>query len=331
MTKGSTLTSTEIGNATELPEGLVASPLIDRLLPGVTVALEDATDDLQPLLHAWIRSKAQRSEDTAATYASACETFLGFVAKQGLTPSAIEAYEDSLKPFSLNTQAHHISAVRGFITFLRRQGLCDSMLLDLLVRPRVPAPDMGDILSRDEASELLAAAGAAGARYEVAIALPLMTGLRVGEVCGARFCDMRRDPATGSVVLYVVGKGTRSRSVLIKPELFKMLCSLHGQKGLNSRCRRPLVPNRLGRAYTRFGYGKLIRSLCADAGLSQIVSPHALRRTHATLAAAGGASAFDIQHTLGHVRLETSARYTKYAAGLQGSTANYLPSFELAV
>jgi integrase/recombinase XerD len=304
----------------------VAPRILDLLLPEMN---QDQSPDLELLLSAWVRSKAQRSEDTAATYDSACQTFLGFVSDFGLTAEAIAAYEDAIKPLSLNTQAHHISAVKGFLSFLRRQELCPAMLLDLLVRPRVPAPDMGDILDIDEARTLVAAAHASGLRTQVAVALPLMTGLRVGEVCTARFCDLRRDPVSKEIVLYVVGKGTRSRTVLIKPELFDLLCALHGQKGLNSRCRRPLVPNRRGKAYTRFGFGKLVRALCADAGLRQIVSPHALRRTHATLAAQGGASAFDIQNSLGHVRLETSARYTKYAAGLQGSTANRLPSFDI--
>jgi integrase/recombinase XerD len=300
------------------------SPAIFDLM---TPEVEIPSVDLRPLLSAWIRSKAQRSADTAATYAAACETFLGFVDDLGLTPAAIAAYEDSMKSLTANTQAHHISAVRGFVTFLRRQQLADSILLDLLVRPRVPAPDMGDILDLDEAKSLLSAAALMGKRFELAIALPLMTGLRVGEVCGARFSDLRRDPATSKIVLYVVGKGSKSRSVVVLPVLFNLLCAFHGQKGINSRCRRPLVPNRLGRAYTRFGFGKLIRSLCAQAGLNRIVSPHALRRTHATLAAKEGASAFDIMNSLGHARLETSARYTRYAAGLQGSTALRLPSF----
>lgn len=308
--------------------------LVDLLSPSLTPpAVLAVSPDvaLRPLLTAWIRSKAQRSVDTADTYDSACTTFLTFVAKFDLTPKAIEAYEDSMRKLSANTQAHHISAVRGFLTFLRRQNLCESILLDLLVRPRVPAPDMGDILDKDEAALLLAASANAGKRFEVAIALPLLTGLRVGEVCGARFSDLRRDPLSGEIVLYVVGKGSKSRTVMILPELFKLLCNLHSQKGLNARCKRPLIPNRLGKPYSRFGFGKLIRSLSSEAGLSHVISPHALRRTHATLAAAGGASAFDIQNTLGHARLETSARYTRYAQGLQNSTAKFLPSFSLVV
>ena len=69
----------------------------------------------------------------------------------------------------------------------------------------------------------------------------------------------------------------------------------------------------------------MVRQLCVAAGLEQVVSPHALRRTHATLALKGGASLRDIQLTLGHARLETTTRYAQYEVGLQRSTALYLP------
>ena len=127
--------------------------------------------------------------------------------------------------------------------------------------------------------------------------------------------------------MYVVGKGTRSRWVAILPQVFRLLCDLHGQEGPNARCSKPLVMNHLGQVYTRFGLGKMVRRLCAEAGLRQVVSPHALRRTHATLALKGGASMQDIQVTLGHARLETTARYAQYEGGLQRSTALCLPTF----
>jgi integrase/recombinase XerD len=126
--------------------------------------------------------------------------------------------------------------------------------------------------------------------------------------------------------LYVVGKGTKSRWVAILPSVVRLLCDLHGQEGPNARCHQPLVMNHFGQAYTRFGLGKMVRRLCAEAGLRQVVSPHALRRTHATLALKGGASLQDIQLTLGHARLETTTRYVQYEGGLQRSTAQCLPS-----
>ena len=209
-------------------------------------ANKTAQDELDGWLKAWVRSKAQRSQDTAISYAAANRDFLEEVAKWGLTKEAVEAYMDSLAGLSLSTQAHHISAVRGFVGFLALQGLCDRRLLDFLVRPRVPTSAMGSKLCETEARALLECARQEGLRVEATIHLALTTGLRAGELCRARFCDLRREAGSGEVVLYVVGKGTKSRWVAILPAVFRLLCALHNQEGVNAQCRKPLVMNHFG-------------------------------------------------------------------------------------
>ena len=61
------------------------------------------------------------------------------------------------------------------------------------------------------------------------------------------------------------------------------------------------------------------------AELKKDVSPHWLRHSFATLAALGGAPAFQLQQDLGHSRLETSQRYVHWAVGLRDSAVDKLP------
>lgn len=137
--------------------------------------------------------------------------------------------------------------------------------------------------------------------------------------------DSQRDPRT---VTLDERLDTFSHSVPPHPNgrLLGVLSELHGSAELNAKDSTPLLPSSRGTAYTARGIHKLIAQSTETASLSKPVSPHWLRHTHATLAAAGGAPAVVIQASLGHARLETSQRYIHWARGLEEITVDSLPS-----
>jgi integrase/recombinase XerD len=181
-------------------------------------------------------------------------------------------------------------------------------------------------LDLSELQRVVAAARELGPRAFAAVMLLAGTGVRVEEAATAARRDLFRDPQ-GRLGLRVIGKGSKKRVVAVRDDVFAALVALHGADRLDAQDTTPLLRSRLGRAYTTRGLRKLIVETGERAQLDKHVSPHWLRHTHGTLAALGGASAFAIQASLGHARLETSQRYVHWARGLEETSVSSLPSF----
>jgi integrase/recombinase XerD len=189
----------------------------------------------------------------------------------------------------------------------------------------VDVTSFGRYLTAEELRALLDAARGLSDRHLAAVAGLALTGLRVSELAGAEWRDLFRDPED-RLGLRVTGKGSKQRVVKVRTDLFEVLARLHGSEDLDSRDRSPLLPDSRGTPYSPRGLHKLVAQAARASGVRKPVSPHWLRHTHATLAAAGGASAFTIQSSLGHSRLETSQRYVHWARGLEETTVDALPA-----
>src|SRR5437867_2680783 len=154
-----------------------------------------------------------------------------------------------------------------------------------------------------------------------------LTGLRVSELAQAEWRHLFRDPE-GRLGLVVVGKGGKERVVKIRHDLFELLCEQRTRMGLpmalDGKDKTPLIANAKGGAYHTRTLHKLVANAAVKAELKKDVSPHWLRHSFATLAALGGAPAFQLQQDLGHSRLETSQRYVHWATGLRDSAVDKL-------
>ena len=183
-------------------------------------------------------------------------------------------------------------------------------------------------LTQDEAEKLLETAADVSWPCYLTIAALLLTGLRVSELAQAEWRHLFRDPE-GRLGLLVVGKGGKERVVKVRDDLFALLCEQRTRaglpEGLIAKDRTPLVPNRRGEAYLSRSLHKMVAKAAVKSGIEKDVSPHWLRHSFATLAALGGAPAFQLQQDLGHSRLETSQRYVHWATGLRESAVDKLP------
>ena len=127
----------------------------------------------------------------------------------------------------------------------------------------------------------------------------------------------------------MVGKGGKERVIKVRDDLFALLCEERKRKRLptklDGRDRSPLLAGRGKKPYTTRGLHKLVSTAAKAAAIDKPVSPHWLRHSFATLAAVGGAPAYQLQADLGHARLETSQRYVHWAKGLADSAVDWLP------
>lgn len=281
--------------------------------------------EIEPLFRPWLSTLKMRSENTARSYETALDRFFAILGDQ-ITPADMSAYLDSLDGLAPGSKAHHISAVRSFLKFCQRQGAVAQSLLDFLVRPRVTVTSFNRYLTVEEAQQLAQTAKVMSPKHHAVILLLLGTGLRVGEAVSVCWRDLFLDPE-GRLGLRVVGKGNKERVVRVREDVWQALVALHGSDALNATDTTPLLPSKLGKAFTTRGLHKLMTKVVYEAGLDKPASPHYLRHTHATLAALGGASVFAIKDSLGHSQLETSQRYVHWAKGLSETTVDSLPAF----
>lgn len=281
---------------------------------------------LEGLLDRWARRLAARSGQTARIYRWDVEQFLGALGSKRLNAAAVERWIDSLAGLAPATRAHRISAVRTFLRFAQIEGAIDRGPVDALVRPRVTVTSYGRYLDVDELRALLDAARSLGARHYATVAALWQTGCRISELSGARWLDLYRDPA-GRLGLRLFGKGGKERAVAVPDDLFAALVELHGSDVLDASDAGSLI----GGAYRRGSVStrtlqRMVSEAVTAAGLSKAASPHWLRHSHLTHAAANGASVFQIQAQAGHSDISTSQRYIHLATGLADSTADKLPT-----
>jgi integrase/recombinase XerD len=134
------------------------------------------------------------------------------------------------------------------------------------------------------------------------ILLMVDSGLRLSEVIGLNWGDV--DVSSG-IIKVVSGKGRKARIVLIGFNARRALLRYQGEVILGDE--NPVFQSGPGKRFTISGMRSWVLRIGKRAGIK--LSPHALRRTFATLALKAGMNVFQLQGLLGHSSLEMTRRY----------------------
>ena len=275
--------------------------------------------------------------------------FLGFlVAERRLAPATCEAYGRDLARFVDYTVSRGIEDVRNVSTgevraylrllteiglaprsvarslsavktFFRYLALEEGMTRDpaaSLPTPRLPRT-LPKILSVEEVAALCETPDRStgkGLRDRAIVELLYGGGLRVSELVGLPV--ERVDLETR--VLHVFGKGGKERLVPIGDGAVRATAvylenvrpGLVKDAGVSA-----LVVNMRGRAISRMGIWKIVRSAARIHGWEDRVSPHVLRHCYATHLLEGGADLRVVQELLGHADIATTQIYTHLDQG----------------
>lgn len=141
----------------------------------------------------------------------------------------------------------------------------------------------------------------------LAVALMVVTGLRVSEVASIRCRDI--DLAGRS--LRIVGKGRRERQVFITNDWINALTTAYLLTRAGLGVDHPqLLFNRLNAPLTAPAMRARLAKAARDAGIGTRVTPHMLRHTAATQLIEAGVDIRYIQRLLGHASLSTTEIYT---------------------
>jgi integrase/recombinase XerD len=226
----------------------------------------------------------------------------------------------TLSPASV---ARKISVVSSFYAYWLAEDVVTRNPAQNAARPKVSLEPASISLTLGQANALLAHLDElADLRAGVIVRLLAETGMRVGELCGARVTDLAM--TAGHHVLTVTRKGGAGQMLPVPAATFGRITDYLGGRTdglliLTRRTERREGDGRMDRGYVR----KLLRRLAQEAGLpAEVVArmhPHVLRHSAATLMSADGVPLPEIQRVLGHADIRTTQRYIHHAEGLDGS------------
>jgi site-specific recombinase XerD len=221
-----------------------------------------------------------------------------------------------------NPNEHHARHVRGFLAILTAEGKADSYLhgnaraiktfvrflyndgyIDKEIKFDMPPVRVKVLPVLNENELNIAISHCKSLRDKVIVLFLVDTGLRRAECCSLTWGNV--DLKSG-VVSLERGKGHKPRSVVIGKETRKLLNKYMNEiKPEDDNA--PLFLVKGGKGMTPGGLRSILLRLSNRCGLH--ITPHALRRTFATLALRAGMNPLHLQALLGHTTLEMTRRY----------------------
>jgi len=267
---------------------------------------------ISPLRQRMIEDMRMRKfgEKTQLDYVRAVRNFAKYLKRSPDTANVedlrnyqLHLVDHGISPASLNSA---ISGLKFFYNVTLDRGDLVAKMQPVHLPRKLPV-----ILSREEVSRLIAAAG--NLKHQTALALAYGTGLRVNEVVTLKVGDIDSQRMTLRVEQ---GKGQKDRYAMLSPVLLERLrvwwrvARAQGKMldggwlfpGLNPI--RPLSARQLNRA---------IHTAADEAGIEKHISMHSLRHAFATHLLEQKVDIRLIQVLLGHKKLETTALYAQVA------------------
>src|ERR687886_3016189 len=237
------------------------------------------------------------------------------------TPSDILDYKAHLRTVQRRQAAtvnRRLAALRKFFLWAKSTGRV-AELPTATVKGVPAAPRAPKSLPKRDVDRLIREAEKAGNKRNLAILQLLRhTGLRVGELCNLRLCDIRKSERKGSVLVRS-GKGDKDRTVPLNHDVREALEAY--LKVRPEASDDHLFLGQRGEPLQTDGVQLIVRKLARRAGLEK-VTPHVLRHSFAKHVLDAGEDLATVSRLLGHERLETTAIYTEpTAADLEEAVA----------
>lgn len=262
----------------------------------------------------WLRTF--RSGNTRSAYSHDVSAFFGFTLAplHSVTVGAIQAFAQTLEHLAPATVARRLSAVKSLIALAHRLGYLPFDVGAPIQLPAIKDKLAERILSEWQVQRMLELER--GARNGALLRLIYSAGLRVSEACGLCWRDLSERGDAGQIT--VLGKGGRTRVVLLPAPVWNRIKGLQGNAGPDS----PVFRSRHGGALNRSQVHRIVKSAAKRAKLPSAVSTHFLRHAHVSHALDRGAPIHVVRATVGHASLETTTRYSH--ARPDDSSARYL-------
>jgi integrase/recombinase XerD len=206
--------------------------------------------------------------------------------------------------------------VKSLFSFAHKCGLVKANPAVALRSPRARDALNERILSEIQIASMIALE--TNPRNHAILRVLYGAGLRISELSGLTWKDLIERPSHSQLV--VTGKGNKTRSILIKPDLHQELALLRAD---DDTADSPIFKSRQGgKPISRIQAWRVVTEAAKRVGIDK-VSPHWLRHAHASHSLDRGAPIHLVQQTLGHASVATTGRYLH--ARPTDSSSLYLP------
>lgn len=290
---------------------------ISQIVPTTRLQVADCNSDKE-LIDLWLHDKTPNTLDA---YRRDAEEFRWFIEDKPLSRVVLNDlmfYSDALKqqgraPATVNRK---LSAVKSLLSYGVMIGYLSINAGAALKLPKLDNSLAERILSESQVLRLIGAASAG--RDRILLRFLYESGCRVSELVGLIWKNLQPRDDAGQV--RILGKGNKTRVVLLTPQLWADLMKLRGSDSLDT----PVFKSqRSGRKLVRSEVNELVTRVARLAEIPGNVSPQWLRHAHASHSLERGAPIHLVQATLGHRNLQTTGRYLH--ARPSDSSSRYLP------
>ena len=265
------------------------------------------------LIDLWLHGKSKNTVDGYRRYA---ERFFSHVNKHlsDCTLMDIQLWVMTLSS-SDNSKRVAVGAIKSLFSFAKQLGVVSANLGVLVKSPKAKNRLAERILTQEEVQLLINST--TNERDRAIIRLLYFAGLRVSELCGLKWRDLKSRSDGGQITVF--GKGEKTRTVLVGAGIWREINSLKG----NSRKDDPVFVSLKGGHLCRSMVFHIVKNAAKRALIEANVSPHWLRHSHATHSLDRGAPIHLLQKTLGHSSVAITEMYLH--ARPTDSSALYLP------
>lgn len=290
---------------------------ISQIVPTTRLQVADCNSDKE-LIDLWLHDKTPNTLDA---YRRDAEEFRWFIEDKPLSRVVLNDlmfYSDALKqqgraPATVNRK---LSAVKSLLSYGVMIGYLSINAGAALKLPKLDNSLAERILSESQVLRLIGAASPG--RDRILLRFLYESGCRVSELVALIWKNLQPRDDAGQV--RILGKGNKTRVVLLTPQLWADLMFLRASDSLDT----PVFKSqRSGRKLVRSEVNELVTRVARLAEIPGNVSPQWLRHAHASHSLERGAPIHLVQATLGHRNLQTTGRYLH--ARPSDSSSRYLP------
>ena len=223
----------------------------------------------------------------------------------------LEGYLDYMERenFASSTISRSVASMRAFFQYLFKERKIEKDPTDNLKPPKVEKK-MPEILTVEEVDNLLKQPDLTtpkGIRDKAMLELLYATGMRVSELIHLKTQDVNLQfgyvvcHENGKERIIPIGNVSRDALLLYMEKARKVFVKDSSETALFTNCS--------GKAMSRQGFWKVLKSYADDAGIKRDITPHTLRHSFAVHMLQNGADIKSVQEMLGHSDISTTQVY----------------------
>ena len=285
-----------------------------------------ASDEVKELIfrwQAWLRDERRYSPHTLDAYSRDLSDFFEYMHEllhkvpdiKDVKTAEVRLFRSYLssraaKYIDKASIARELSSIKNFYNWLARNNIVENTALSIISSPRrskiLPkAIEVDDALNILDIAKDFSKKEWQGLRDVAIFTILYGCGLRISEALSLNMGDINHNN-----FLKIKGKGNKERLVPLLPIIKEKINAYIKACPYDIKNGEPLFLGARGERISPRIVQRTLEKIRGYLGLSDNLTPHALRHSYATHLLANGTDLRSIQELLGHASLSTTQRYT---------------------